>query len=74
MKLVTIIYLRKVKIMTNNSSRQGDDPTEVEITPAMISAGVDALSCLSVGSDPSELAEEVVEAVFVAMIRVSKSQ
>lgn len=41
--------------------------TPIEITPEMIEAGCAVLRTASVGSDPSDIAAELVEDIFVAM-------
>ena len=46
-------------------------PLEIVVTARMIDAGVMAFACASAGSDPAEEAREVVERVFLAMLKAS---
>ena len=48
---------------------------EVEITPEMVRAGVDALSFGTIACDSSDVAEDLVQDIFLAMMeRATRSE
>ncbi|MFC2953253.1 hypothetical protein ACFOOP_15055 [Marinicaulis aureus] len=57
--------------MTLPTDRQAGDPTEIEITPQMIKAGVEVFLIASLASEPLDAAQEVVEDVFRAMLKAA---
>ncbi len=46
---------------------------DIEITEEMIIAGTGVLSVCLIGSDPSDVARELVENIFLAMLKASSS-
>jgi hypothetical protein len=67
----TIIYLRKVTIEPKSPSRQADVST---LSPEMVSAGVEALIFATAGFGLSDMAESIVQDVFLAMRQAQASQ
>ena len=66
-RFVTIIWMTKQRNKDKGQPRKA----AVQITPAMIDAGVLALAYISVGADPAEMAREVCDDVFRAMVQAS---
>lgn len=68
-----IIYVTKHNSPGYDSSRQADAlPTEIEITPDMIAAGVRELSCYDMSEDGFDSAA-IVRAVFAEMSAASET-
>jgi hypothetical protein len=49
------------------------DATEIDITPEMIEAGVDAFIGATAGADPSDVVDDMVQSIFAAMTLASRS-